>query len=188
MIDLELSSRSGWALATIAVLACACGGVDVDDPEPAEPPGIAAFGVADDSLEVDRVAPQDDGIAPDGNVDGVFRATLHGPILNLRLVTADDSGQAEFGQEYDTLVGDEPIPPEFGSYYEQGAETWVLGVAEGGASTLLNASDGSATLPVGTHELSLYGASIGFFGTGQLWRLSVELPDHSWVSSDLLQY
>ena len=80
------------------------------------------------------------GLVPDGVTDGVFEATVEGPIIALSLVTTNAAGTPVGGQIWNTIGGD---------------AIWDLGVEEDGA--LLNRPDRSIpTLAAGVHRLRLY--------------------------------
>jgi hypothetical protein len=136
-----MKNCTSWSLLVLgASVGCGCG---ASSREPKLSPceaGEWTLDLADDSLELDLVGSSGDTV-PDGARDYVFETSIAGPIQALVLVTTDVDGATCCGQQWDTLVGDEPIPATIGSTYQQGAQTWVLGVEVDGA--LLNADDGS---------------------------------------------
>jgi hypothetical protein len=79
-----------------------------------------------------------DNPRPDGRPDAHFTAHVQGTISGLILTICDDLGN-HTGTQWDTIVGQDPIPEGFMNHL--GAETWVLGVVGPGGG-MLNNSDG----------------------------------------------
>ncbi|MEW5847691.1 MAG: PKD domain-containing protein [Myxococcota bacterium] len=133
-------------------------------------PDVGACATAPDSLSVDLVATGDTGFMPDNLRDGAMRVDVTGPAVALILITTDADGTAQFGQEWDTLVRDQPIPPEIGAGFSRGDNTWGLGVAEG--DTWLTTENGEL-IPLSNtvHALTLYGNDSGFFREGIHFRV-----------------
>jgi hypothetical protein len=128
----------------------------------------------------DRVQPGDQGLAPDGQPDGELSATGAGAFDALILVTVDANGKPAFGQQWDTLVGQDPIPQ--GYAFQTGAQTWILGVWENGVRA--NDNQGRIALPAGPHTLALFAASSGFFNQGARFRLYGR-TNGVWISSNV---
>lgn len=129
----------------------------------------------------DLVQPGDQGLTPDGQPDGQFTATGSGAFDALVLVTVSANGTPQFGQQWDTLVEQDPIPPQFGFSFSTGAQTWILGVWENGARA--NDAQGRIALGPGAHTLSLYGASSGYFSQGMRFRLWGR-ANGAWIASN----
>src|SRR5690349_2460595 len=142
------------SLLVVSILLCAActSSTERDDG----PPSLGDFVVAPDTLAVDRVSPIDDGVTPDGHQDGVFETDVVGPIVQLAVISTDETGGSYGNQQWDTIIGDAALPSEMlGTYYMLGRETWVLGIEEDGTS--LNRPDGSMEpLGLGAHHLRLY--------------------------------
>lgn len=117
--------------------------------------------------QVDFVGPGDNATTPDGTPDGTMTVTVVGPIDGLILVTTDAAGAPAGGQQWDTLVGADPIPPGFP--FSVGSQTWLVGVYDG--TTKLNDANGRISLPAGPRALTLVASPSGFFTTGQHFRL-----------------
>jgi hypothetical protein len=116
---------------------------------------VGETSVSPASLTLDRVGPADDALLPDGHTDGAFDVVVTGPLEGLVLVATDDAGVPNAGQQWDTIVGDQPNP--IATHYALGRETWVLGVEEGG--TLLNREDGTVSIGPGEHHLTVYASN-----------------------------
>jgi hypothetical protein len=125
-----------------------------DLPAPvAGSPAIYGLAVAADSLKPDRVSTF--ALTADGTADGVFEATVRGPLDALALVMTDPQGQPMGGQVWDTVAAN---------------AVWVLGVEENGV--LVNNADGSiAPLSGDLHKLRFYANGSGHFVAGQHFRL-----------------
>jgi hypothetical protein len=76
---------------------------------------------------------------PDGHADIHLTARVQGDIRAFILTLCDDLGH-HTGTQWDTIVGQDPIPDGFLNHL--GADTWVLGVVGGPENRLLNRSDG----------------------------------------------
>jgi hypothetical protein len=73
--------------------------------------------------------------------------------------------------------------------YSTGAQTWVLGVVQAGSTGFLNLADGALPpLTTGTHQLKLYGTSVGYFVSGAYWMLVVEQLDGTFLTSAVVPY
>ena len=153
-------------------------------------PAVGDFSVADDALSVDRVAPVDDGMMPDGVADGVFELEVSGPLAALAVITTDAAGAPSGGQQWDTLVGETPLPDEIGTHYELGRETWVLGVEEDGDT--LNREDGSlGGVDAGEHRLRLFASSapeIPIGTPGFFFRVLAWTEDGTVLTSDVISF
>jgi hypothetical protein len=140
-------------------------------PAPADGvPAIYDLAVAPDSLAVDKVG----RFMPGANAlnDGVFAATVRGPINNLSLVSTNAAGQPVGGQVWDTVAGD---------------TTWMLGVEETGA--LLNAADGSVpALAPGLHRLRLFADSTAAIADGQHFRLNGTVAGGAQINGPVIAY
>jgi hypothetical protein len=148
---------------------------------------IVAMRVAESSMRVDLASKLDNGVAPDGYLDGAFQLTVTGPLSALVLVTTDASGATCCGQQWDTVVGAGQFPPELNSPATQGSGTWALVAYENGA--LLNSSSGSLqTIASGTHNLNIYGSSSNYFNLGQHFRAWGLGTSGEWVQGPTIEY
>ncbi|MFN0062824.1 MAG: hypothetical protein ACKVPX_09930 [Myxococcaceae bacterium] len=128
------------------------------------------FAVAPESMTLDRIGVFQ--LTPNGNPDGVFTATVQGPITSIMLHSVDANGNTAGSQFWDTRAGD---------------ATWFLGVEEDGV--LVNNADSSIPeVSAGVHRLKLYATSSGYFGSGYHFRLALTLPDGSTLRSPVLTY
>ncbi len=148
------------------------------DVGPDAPAGLLTLSIV--GVSADRVSPADQGIYPDGKDDGYFSATAVGAFDALILVTVSQ-GQPAYGQQWDTLVLQDPIPP-LGFAFSTGDQTWVLGVWENGQ--LVSDSACRIALSPGTHTLQLVGSSSGYFVTGTHYRLYGRL-NGTWIMSNV---
>jgi len=148
---------------------------------------IISMGVAETSLHVDLTGKLDNGVAPDGVLDGAFQMTVTGPLSALILVTTDASGTTCCGQQWDTIVGAGQFPPELVSPATQGSGTWALVVYENGV--LLNSSTGSLqTIASGTHNLNIYASNSNYFSAGQHFRVWGLGASGEWVQGPTIVY
>ncbi len=131
-------------------------------------------------IGADRVSPADQGMVPDGKPDAHFGATAVGAFDALILVTTMN-GQPAGGQQWDTLVQQDPIPP-LGFSFTTGANTWVLGVCENGQR--VNDHPCRVSLAPGTHVLDLVASNSGFFNPGTEYKLYGRLGT-AWLSSNV---
>jgi hypothetical protein len=76
---------------------------------------------------------------PDGHPDIHLTAHVQGDIRAFILTLCDDLGH-HTGTQWDTIVGEDPIPDGF--LHHLGTETWVLGVVGGPEHRMLNRADG----------------------------------------------
>jgi hypothetical protein len=127
-----------------------------------------------------HVSATDGAITADDGEDGVVQVRVTGAVKGMALVSVNDAGAPEGGQQWDTYVADAKIPPGAGSY-ATGGETWQLGVFEG--AQLKNAADGSLALPAGDHALTLYYRTT--VNVGDKLRLAVQRPDGTLQWSDV---
>lgn len=144
-------------------------------------------GTAEVTLEpatVETLAREDrvtagDAPVPDGRPDAVFTAHVRGRISGLILTVCDDLGTHTSAQ-WDTIVGQQPLPPGF--VHRLGTQTWVLGVVDP-QGRMLNAGDGS--LPEQNFErpttLRLYASMRESFQPGRYVCLTVLRPEGSSV-------
>lgn len=135
------------------------------------------------------VTSRNDGpIAPDGFDDEPFDVIAEGPFVSLLLLSTDSSGRAMGGQQWDTVIGNRPIPRGTKSSYSVGESTSQLAVFENNVYGR-NTPDGSLSpLGEGRHELRIYASGSGWFKTGRYFRLFGELADGSVVESNVLSY
>jgi len=135
-------------------------------------PGIAI--VSHLPIGFDMVGKGDSAVHPDGEPDGTLAASLEGPIDGLILVTTDASGAPCCRQQWDTVVGQDPLPHIGSGFDGTGDSTWVLGVME--KNMLRNDPTGRIALGPGKHGVLLTASSTGFFHPGQFFRLMVHHP------------
>lgn len=176
-------------LAVPVLLLTGCAGEGASAPPAAAAPASVAITSAltlersPDSGQVDRVGADDGSLHPDGVKDLAFVAQVDGPVNAVFLVSVDDQGKATGQYQADTLVGDQPSPPDLGS--RTGGTTSGIGVVEGGK--LLNAKDGSlAPLGAGAHRLTLYVAESATLKPGTKLRVYFQRPDHTLVAGGTL--
>ena len=141
---------------------------------------------ATDSLKVDKVKSSDGPIETDGSNDGAISLSVDGPVRTLAVMTVDDSGKPTDNQQWDTTVGNKPLPKGFEAPFDTVESTWQLGVFEGGA--LKNAADGTVSLPAGHHDLVLYMSDSGYFTHEHHFRVFVERPDGTVVKSNVFTF
>jgi hypothetical protein len=122
----------------------------------------------------DMVGRGDSAVHPDGEAEGTFAASLEGPIDGLILVTTDPDGKPCCGQQWDTLVGDDPLPHIGSGFDGAGSSTWVLGVME--KNQLRNDPNGRIALGPGKHGVLIGASNTGYFRPGQRFRLLVHHP------------
>ncbi|MBN2191804.1 MAG: glycoside hydrolase family 30 protein, partial [Polyangiaceae bacterium] len=163
IVDVGMTGDEGLAASTAEI-----------PPPVSAGPSVYELVVNSEIVDADLVS--DEEPIADGAIDGVFDVSVRGPFTALVLVTADRYGAPSEGQQWDTLVDDQPIPENMGSSYAVGASTWVLGVEEDGV--LLNQPDGTLLpLSADVHTLRLYAADSGYFAQGQRFRLYGVTPD-----------
>jgi hypothetical protein len=179
------ASLSLFAIGFVLFTSTACdklGGKKGGDIAPS-----ATAAVAPDSMKADKVKDEGGPIASDGHNDGAMTLTVDGPISGIVLLTVDASGHPEGGQQWDTYIDDQKVPPSINPPFATGGPTWQLGVFEGGK--LMNAADGSLRpIAAGKHTLTLYAADSGNFTKTQHLAIYVERPDHSVVRSNLFTF
>jgi hypothetical protein len=146
--------------------------VAVSGPVVTMSPGIVI--VTHLPIGMDMVGSGDSAVQPDGQPDGTFAASLEGPIDGLILITTDAAGNPCCGQQWDTIVGKDPLPHIGSGFDGTGDATWVLGVLEKGG--LRNDPSGRISLGPGKHGVMLAGSSNGYFKPGQRFRLLVHHP------------
>lgn len=147
---------------------------------------VAAFAVSPENLNVDKISMRDGGIAPDGNRDLVFTATVEGPADALFVVRCTEKGEPLHGFRADTVVGHEELPPELGSVVDVGRLTvWIAVVEEG---KFVNGEGGTLSLSPGTHALKLYVPNTGNLTGGSHLRLYARAPGGTIVAGPVIQY
>src|SRR4051812_42809687 len=99
--------------------------------------GLTA-GPAPNAPKVDKVGGHDGPLSSDSANDGVIAVTIDGPVTALAVISVNAQGEPEGGQQWDTIVEDQPIPTGWRSGFGHGSETWQLGVEENGK--LVNAT------------------------------------------------
>jgi hypothetical protein len=126
-------------------------------------------------------------IAGDGHNDAAISLTVDGPVAGIVLLTVDASGHPEGGQQWDTYIEDQNVPPSIHAPFASGGPTWQLGVFEGGK--LQNKTDGALKpLAAGKHTLVLYASDNGNFNKTQHLAVFVERPDHAVVRSNVFTF
>lgn len=183
--------RLGWVGGALVLLGTAVAGCDEaagprgvdevrDDRDgcgagPCE--GLEDFRLAPWSLTDDWVGSGDAALGADGTPDAVFEVTIEGAVSSLSLVPVLPNGDLYYYWHYDTVVGDDPIADGLDTYWDTGADTWVLGVWHRQMAQIANAPDGSLELGDGFHELVLFANDSEIHGRGLSWRLVLERPD-----------
>jgi len=123
-------------------------------PPPPPKGKFTTFAFAANSGKIDKIGTKDGNLKPDGLKDLVFDAEFEGAPIAFMIVSSDKAGEPNGEFSADTFVGDQQLPSELAANLNQGKFTAGLGVAE--ADKLLNAKDGSVTLPDGKHKLSFF--------------------------------
>jgi hypothetical protein len=153
----------------------------VADSQPVALPDVSSL-----SLTADSIGPNDGELTPNGQVDAIFDVPVQGPLSSLILVGVLADRTPLRGEQWDTLVGDQVIPPGTG-LGGTGGETRGLGVQEHGR--WLNAADGSLTaLGPGRHDLVLYAEDGGEFLPGRYFLVKGIRPDGSIANGTVFQY
>lgn len=176
----------GARVAVSFLLLAGCGGerpAQRPDPEPG-PSKLAplVFERGADSGKVDKVGFKDGALKPDGVNDLAFRLTLDGPIQALFLVAVSASGSSNGQYQADTLIGDQEVPKVISTKWGNG--TAGLGVVE--QDVIINAANGSLSLPAAQHQLSLYIAHHAALAKGARLRAYVQRPDGAVDASNIL--
>lgn len=150
---------------------------------------VTAFAVHQDNLNVDKISMKDGQIAPDGNRDLAFTATVEGPADALYLVTTDDKGSPIHGFRADTIGGGEELPQELAAagQVDVGRLTVWIAVAENGR--FVNDERGRlGTLPAGPHALKMYVPNTGTLQPGKHLRLYARAPGGAIVGGPVVPY
>jgi hypothetical protein len=151
------------------------------------PTKITAFAVGQDNLRVDRIGMRAGGLAPDGNRDLVFTATVEGPADALFIVRSTEAGKPLHGFRADTIFGHEELPPELGSVVDVGRLTVWIGVVEDGR--FINGESGTMpTLSSGAHALTLYVPNTGNLRPGTHLRIFTRHPSGQIVGGPVILY
>lgn len=139
------------------------------------------------AIAADLTSSYDGRLQSDGVPDEALLVEASGAFVSLMLLTTDASGRPMGGQQWDTIVGNQPIPRETKSSYATGAQTWQLAVLAD--LQVQNAVDGSLRpLRTGPHSLTVYASGSRWFESGRYFRLYGELADGSLVESNVLAY
>jgi hypothetical protein len=142
------------------------------------PPAVTAFTQSFLTSPLDRTSRRDGTVKSDGSLDQGFDVTIDGPCTALVLLETDVFGVPSGGQQWDTLVGQQPIPSAANGGFQSGSATWQLAVYEGDAATPLNKEDGSLVpLGSGKHVLHVYASDSGVFHSGSYFRIYGVAPD-----------
>lgn len=181
---------------SLASFTLACSGPSSPPPAaPAQPKVVAsatgatkvtAFAVSSENLNVDSVGMRDGVLAPDGNRDHVFTATIEGPFDAVFLVETNQKGEPIYGYRADTIVGGKDLPRELGGVVDTGKMTIGIGVVEGGK--FVNADNGSVSLGAGAHTLKLYAPNTSLLAGGDYVRLYVRTGDGTIIASPIAAY
>jgi hypothetical protein len=154
---------------------------------PSTPAQIVSFGVATDSLTVDKVGMRDGELVPDGAKDLAFDAVVLGPITQLFIFQTSDKCQPAGAFRADTLVGQEEAPKELGGDLELGRLALGMGVAENGK--FINREGGSIPpLSAERHTLHIYVPNTNSFQAGTHACLFALQPDGVLVKSVPLNF
>jgi len=149
---------------------------------------IYEFSTDTQSLKVDLVSSSATPISADGRMDGVFDATVRGPVSAFVLASTDANGAPAGGSYWETLVGTQTIPSAI-SGLSGASTTWDIGVEENGTLPLINNADGSIPpLSDGVHQLTIYASNDGGIRTGQYLRLFAIDPSGGVAASPVLVY
>ena len=147
---------------------------------------ILSFALDNENLRVDKVGMKDGQLRPDGNLDHAFDATIEGPFDALFVVETNAKGEPSYGYRADTLIHNEELPGELAAVIDTGTMTPGIAVSESGK--FVNADNGSASLPVGTHVLRLYGPNTNTLAAGDFVRLYARTPGGGLVAGPIASY
>jgi hypothetical protein len=152
-------------------------------PAPAKPGSPSLSRAA--GIKADKTAGQDGPLTGDSADDGVLTLSIDGPISALAVVSVDAAGAISGSQQRDTVVEQQVQPAGWKSLSAHGADTWQVGVEEGGK--MLNTKTGAlAPLGAGPHKLTLYVGDASHFTSGTHYMVLAERPDHTVVKSNVL--
>jgi hypothetical protein len=151
-------SASAAPVETAAAPASAAPSATAAPTPPPEPKTkFASFAKAATSGKVDKVGSGDGAFKPDGVKDLVFDAEIDGAVTAVIVASTDASGQPNGEFTADSFVGTETLPSELAGNLNQGKFTGGVVVYMNGK--LVNAKDGSVSLPEGKHKVTLYVSS-----------------------------
>jgi len=154
---------------------------------PSTPAKIESFGVATDSLTMDKVGMRDGELVPDGAKDLAFDAVVLGPVTQLFIFQTSDKCEPAGAFRADTLVGQQEAPKELGGDLELGRLALGMGVAENGK--FINREGGSIPqLSAERHTLHIYVPNTNAFVAGTHACLFALQPDGVLVKSTPLNF
>jgi len=175
----------------VGVAFAACDPGPAKDPSAAPggvktPARIESFGLAPESLRVDKIGMRDGALKPDGSLDIVFTARISGPTKSIFISMANEACDPIGGFRASTATGNEPAPAELGGALELGRMSGGIAVEEGGR--FLNGDNGSIALTAGPHDVKLYVANLGTLRDGATLCAYAVGADGSLVRSPPLKY
>ncbi len=175
----------------VGVAFAACDPGPAKDPTAAlgsatPPARIESFGLAPESLHVDKIGMRDGALKPDGSLDIVFTARISGPTKSIFISMATEACDPIGGFRASTATGNEPAPAELGGALELGRMSGGIAVEEGGR--FLNGDNGSIALTSGPHDVKLYVSNLGTLRDGATVCAYAVGADGSLVRSPPLKY
>ncbi len=189
-MECYLARVTRWTIFLPLFLA-ACPGPSLDDVglQQSNPHGevtdtpvrIRAFGVAPDSLKVDKVGGTDGAIRPDGVPDAAFTLDVSGTFVAAFVITTDEKGTPNHDAQWDTLTANQDMPPAMRGLVKSGGMTSGIGFYEDGQ--VVNQVDGSMARTGGEHHFQIFLSTNGVLAPGIHLQLVLERPDHEVVRS-----
>ena len=154
---------------------------------PSTPAKIESFGVAADSLTVDKVGMRDGELMPDGSKDLAFDVVIFGPVTQLFIFQTSDKCSPSGAFRADTLTGSQEAPKDLGGDLELGRLALGMGVMENGK--FINREGGSIPpLSAERHTLHLYIGNTNALQAGTHACLFALQPDGVLVRSAPLNF
>lgn len=148
------------------------------------PAQVLSFGLSPDSLRVDRMGMR--ALKPDGSLDLVFTARISGPARAIYITSASEKCDAGGVFRASTATSDETAPQELGGPLELGRMSSAIAVEKNGQ--LLNAPNGTVSLPAGVHDLKLFVPNLGVLRDGTTLCAFAVSADGSLAKSKPLKY
>ncbi len=184
-----------WAAVPLVLLGCGpstaqtttTGPTSTKTNAPSTPASIESFGVAADSLTVDKVGMRDGELVPDGAKDLSFDAVVIGPVTQLFVFQTGEKCNPSGAFRSDTLTGAQEAPKELGGDLELGRLALGMGVMENGR--FINREGGSIPpLTAERHTLRLYIGNTNSLQAGTHACLFALQPDGVLVKSAPLNF
>lgn len=179
-------------LAALAAVGACLGGCTPSEPAAGPtlalptgaPAQVQSFALSPDSLRVDRMGMR--ALKPDGSLDLVFTARISGPARAIYITSASEKCDAGGVFRASTATSDETAPQELGGPLELGRMSSAIAVEKNGQ--LLNAPNGTVSLPAGVHDLKLFVPNLGVLRDGTILCAFAVSADGSLAKSKPLKY